>query len=74
MFYIVYDVILLGSLKSLKRFKISTAPKIPTCRRNDANISHCIARAIEFLKPSLETGDFGGGYLVPKLEPMFIKE
>ncbi|XP_070496902.1 protein takeout-like [Chironomus tepperi] len=32
-----------------------------------------MAKAIEVLKPHFASGDFGGGYHVPKLEPMFIK-
>jgi hypothetical protein len=60
--------------RNKKCFKIFTAPNFPICRRNDPNISHCIAKAIEILKPRLESGDFSGGYQVPKLEPMFIKE
>jgi hypothetical protein len=37
-------------------------------------MSQCIANAIELLKPQLASGDFRGGYLVPKLEPLFVKE
>ncbi|XP_070495449.1 protein takeout-like [Chironomus tepperi] len=49
-------------------------PTIPKCHRYDPNISNCIAKAIVDLKPQFKSGDFGGGYHVPKIEPLYIKD
>ena len=63
-----------AKIKPFNNLNFKLAPTIPKCQRNDPNISQCIAKAIEELKPHFVTGDFGGGYIVPKLEPMSIKE
>ncbi|CAH1735549.1 unnamed protein product [Chironomus riparius] len=61
----------------LYSIKISSGilpPTIPVCRRNNPNMSQCIASAIEVLKPRLASGDVGGGYTVPKIDPLFVNE
>jgi hypothetical protein len=58
----------------LKPLSLLPAPNIQTCRRNDPNISECIVRSVTALLPRLATGDFGGGFRVPPLEPFFLKE
>lgn len=58
---------------NLKIFYIHLAPTITSCKRNNPNVSQCIVNLMEKLQPSLATGDLGGGYIVPKLEPLFIK-
>jgi Haemolymph juvenile hormone binding protein (JHBP) len=45
---------------------------IPTCPRNHPNIVQCITESVEKIRPNLQSGDFGGGFEVPALEPMFI--
>jgi len=37
-------------------------------------MSECMAKAIEVLKPRLASGDLGGGYLVPQVEPLHFSE
>jgi len=37
-------------------------------------MSQCIVNAIETLQPRFASGDLGGGWIVPKLEPFHIKE
>ncbi|XP_070496794.1 protein takeout-like [Chironomus tepperi] len=49
-------------------------PNIQTCHRNDPHISDCIVRSVTALLPRLATGDLGGGFKVPSLEPFVLKE
>ncbi|CAG9812007.1 unnamed protein product [Chironomus riparius] len=49
-------------------------PTVPRCRRDHPNMSQCIVNAIEVLQPRFASGDLGGGWIVPKLEPFHIKE
>ncbi|XP_070496842.1 protein takeout-like [Chironomus tepperi] len=49
-------------------------PSVPVCKRSNPNLSQCIASAIETLKPRLVSGDIGGGYSVPKIDPLFVNE
>lgn len=37
------------------------------------NWGQCIKTAIENAKPYLAKGDFGEGFVVPKMEPLYIK-
>jgi hypothetical protein len=51
-----------------------SAPDVPVCHRSDPKISECIVRAVVSLIPRLATGDLGGGFNVPSLEPFYIRE
>ncbi|KAL7015275.1 hypothetical protein ACKWTF_016372 [Chironomus riparius] len=66
--FVILFVIQIKSLEGL------LPPNIKTCRRNDPNISECIVRSVTALLPKLATGDLGGGFRVPALEPFVLKE
>ncbi|CRL04043.1 CLUMA_CG017158, isoform A [Clunio marinus] len=48
------------------------APGIQVCPRNLPNMADCIIKSIRKLQPSLVSGDLGGGFVVPPLEPFKI--
>lgn len=43
---------------------------IPRCPRTSPDPSKCIINAVETLRGNLASGDFGGGFKIPKLEPL----
>lgn len=45
----------------------------PRCPVKLPNWGDCIMTAIENTKPYLAKGDFGEGFIVPKMEPLYIK-
>lgn len=45
----------------------------PRCPVKSPNWGQCISTAIENAKPYLAKGDFGEGFVVPKMEPLYIK-
>ncbi|XP_073847088.1 protein takeout-like [Musca autumnalis] len=49
-------------------FALSIVP----CRRDDPDISNCIIKAFEDLRPRLATGELGEGYRSPPLEPLYL--
>ncbi|KAL7015288.1 hypothetical protein ACKWTF_016384 [Chironomus riparius] len=54
---------------------IVTAPLpsiFPVCFRDDPQLSNCIVRAVNVLKPRLATGDLGDGFRTIRLDPLYI--
>uniref|UniRef100_A0A1W7R7Q8 Putative hemolymph juvenile hormone binding protein n=1 Tax=Aedes albopictus TaxID=7160 RepID=A0A1W7R7Q8_AEDAL len=47
---------------------------IKVCSRNDPKIDQCIMDALDHIRPNLATGDFGKGFDIPKVEPLFIEQ
>lgn len=45
----------------------------PRCPVKSQKWGQCIINAIENTKPYLAKGDFGEGFVVPKMEPLYIK-
>lgn len=56
------------------RINLILAPSIPRCRRDHPNMSECIVQVINVIAPNFVTGDLGGGFKVPSLEPFNIKQ
>uniref|UniRef100_A0A336M337 CSON008823 protein n=1 Tax=Culicoides sonorensis TaxID=179676 RepID=A0A336M337_CULSO len=50
-----------------------TSSITPRCPVKSPDWAECIKTAIENTKPYLAKGNFGEGFLVPKMEPLFIK-
>lgn len=46
----------------------------PSCPVKSNDWPACIKASIERARPFLAKGDFGEGFIVPKLEPLFIKK
>jgi len=46
----------------------------PGCPVKSGDWANCIKNAIEGAQPYLAAGNFGEGFIVPKLEPLFIKK
>ncbi|KAG5666680.1 hypothetical protein PVAND_014695 [Polypedilum vanderplanki] len=70
---IIFAIFLIISSSFIETFgKLPST--IPICSRNHPKLSECIINAIEILRPSLRTGDFGQGFRVPPLEPFTVPQ
>lgn len=48
------------------------ASLIPRCARTVRDPGKCILEAVEKLRPNLARGDFGDGWKLPKIEPLYL--
>lgn len=44
------------------------------CSRNDPKVEQCIIGAVDHIRKNLAEGDFGEGFDVPKLEPLYVEQ
>lgn len=44
------------------------------CPRASPNLAKCVMEAIELIRPSLKSGNFGNGFLINALEPLTIDD
>ena len=51
-----------------------SAPNVQVCSRNDRNLASCIIRSVKFLQPALASGNLGGGFKIPPIEPFFLEK
>ncbi|XP_065094134.1 protein takeout-like [Ochlerotatus camptorhynchus] len=47
---------------------------IKVCSRNDPNVDQCIMDAVNHIRPNLASGDFGEGFTMPKIDPLYIEQ
>lgn len=51
-----------------------SAPSFKLCSRSSPNLAGCVKESIEFIRPSLKSGDFGNGFKIDPLEPLPVDD
>lgn len=69
---ILTSVIVLSSLVSVAYSALPSQFKL--CSRNDPKVEQCIISAVDHIRKNLAEGDFGEGFDVPKLEPLYVEQ
>lgn len=50
------------------------ASSVQVCSRNDRNLANCIIRSVKLLQPALASGNLGGGFQIPSIEPFYLEK
>lgn len=69
---ILASAIVLGAFFGVVHSALPTQFKL--CSRNDPKIEQCISNAVDHIRKNLADGDFGEGFDVPKLEPLYVDQ
>uniref|UniRef100_A0A8D8DH71 Protein takeout n=3 Tax=Culex pipiens TaxID=7175 RepID=A0A8D8DH71_CULPI len=69
---ILASAIVLSALVSVVNSALPSQFKL--CSRNDPKVEQCIISAVDHIRKNLAEGDFGEGFDVPKLEPLYVEQ